>query len=200
MKGRPCLCNFYLNEKKWQNFFEFFENNPKGILTNQIINKPVNNIEDKPGYHAVVLVEIEENCLKFLNSWGKGFGDNGYFRIENENVLDYIKFMDIFWNESDLSQEEINKYNNNYLYFIRQASNYLSNKNINIKDELKKEVKCEKCGLILNLENFDLILYQTHFENDDNDIRKLKVKCLKCNQEFISDSLTTLLYINKIIN
>ena len=146
------------------------------------------------------MVEIEENCLKFLNSWGKDFGDNGYFRIENENVLDKIKFMDIFWYESDLSQEEINKYNNNYLYFIRQASNYLSNKNINIKDELKKEVQCEKCGQILNLDNFDLILYQTHFDNDDNDVRKLKVKCLKCNQEFISDPLTTLLYIQKIIN
>ena len=109
MKGRPCLCSFYLNEKKWQNFSEFFENNPKGILTNQIINKPVNNIYDTAGGHAVVLVEIEENCLKFLNSWGKDFGDNGYFRIENENVLDKIKFMDIFWYESDLSLEEINK-------------------------------------------------------------------------------------------
>ena len=139
MKGRPCLCSFYLNEKKWQNFSEFFKSNPKGILTNQIINKPVKNIYDKDGGHAVVLVEIEENCLKFLNSWGKGFGDNGHLRIENENVLDYIKFMDIFWYESDLSQDEINKYNNNYLYFIRQASNYLSNKNINIKDEMKKK-------------------------------------------------------------
>ena len=200
MKGRPCLCRFDLNKKKWHNFSEFFENNPKGILTNQIINKPVNNINSTAGGHAVVLVEIEENCLKFLNSWGKDFGDNGYFRIENENVLDNIEFMDIFWYESDLSQEEINKYNNNYLYFIQQATNYLSNKHINLKDELKKEVQCEKCGQILNLDNFDLILYQSHFENDDNDIRKLKVKCLKCNREFISDSLTTLLYIKKIIN
>ena len=138
--------------------------------------------------------------MKFLNSWGKGFGDNGYFRIEDENVSDYIKFMDIFWYESDLSQDEIDKDNNNYLYFIRQASNYLSNKSINIKDEMKKKVKCQTCGVIQNLDNFDLILYQTHFDNDDNDIRKLKVKCLKCNQEFISDPLTTLLYIQKIIN
>ena len=46
--------------------------------------------------------------------------------------------MDIFWYESDLSDEEKNSYNNNYLLFIKQASNYLSNSNINIREELKK--------------------------------------------------------------
>ena len=35
----------------------------------------------------MVLTSIEKNGLKFLNSWGKSFGDKGYFRIENEDVL-----------------------------------------------------------------------------------------------------------------
>ena len=46
--------------------------------------------------------------------------------------------MDIFWYESDLTDEEINNYNNNYLTFIKQASNYLSDSNINIREEQKK--------------------------------------------------------------
>ena len=88
MKGRIVLSRFELDEKKWHNFKQFFENNPKGVLTKKIIEKPVKHTEEKKGGHAVVLISIEENCLAFLNSWGNSWGDKGYFRIENENVLD----------------------------------------------------------------------------------------------------------------
>ena len=148
----------------------------------------------------MVLTEIEENCLKFLNSWGRDFADNGYFRIENEEVLNNLEFMDIFWYESDLTNEEKEKYNNNFLSFIKQASNYLSNPNINIKEQLKKEVKCPKCNNNLALKFFELILHQNHIENDETDLRKLKIKCLKCQGQFENDSLTTLLYLYNILN
>ena len=167
INGRPCLCRFFLDKFGWHNFSEFFLNNPKGILTKQIMNqKHYNcNINNTSGGHAVVLTSIEKNCLKFLNSWGKNFGDNGYFRIENEKVLNDIQFMDIFWYESDLTNEEINIYNNNYLSFIKQASNYLSNSNINIKEELEKKVHCLICNEELSLQSFELILHQNHEEN-----------------------------------
>ncbi len=202
INGRPCLCRFFLDKFGWHNFSEFFLNNPKGILTKQIMNqKPYNcNINNTSGGHAVVLTSIEKNCFKFLNSWGKSFGDEGYFRIENEKVLNDIQFMDIFWYESDLTDEEINKYNNNYLSFIKQASNYLSDSNINIKDELKKNVKCPKCHQESSLENFELILHQNHEQNNGAELRKLQIKCNKCFRTFESDSIMILLYIYTILN
>ena len=201
MKGRPCLCRFYLDGNQWHNFFKFFEKNPKGILTEDIINeKSKEKIDETGGGHAVVLIEIEENCLKFLNSWGKDWADKGYFRIKNEKVLKKLKFMDIFWDETDLTNEEKNSYNNNYLRFIKQASNYLSNSYIDIAEELKKDVECPICKEKMSLTNFELILEQNHINNDEKDLRKLKIQCLKCKNLFESDSITTLLYLNNIIN
>ena len=119
--------------------------------------------------------------------------------------------MDIFWYESDLTQEERDNYNNNYLSFIKQASNYLSDPNINIKEELKKNVKCPKCQKESSLKNFELILQQKeedtilHKKKEDTknigaELRKLKIKCCKCSQNFESDSIVTLLYIDNILN
>ena len=138
--------------------------------------------------------------MKFLNSSGEKFGDKGYFKIEDENVLDHLEFMDIYWEESDLTKEEIEKYNNNYLSFINQVSKYLSQPNIDIKKELEKEIICPKCKNNLPLNKFELILYQKHRKNDDIERRKLKIKFLNCNKDFDSDSITTLLYLYNICN
>ena len=46
--------------------------------------------------------------MKFLNSWGKNFGDNGFFSVES-GVLKSI-YYDVFWEESDLSKEEKEAY------------------------------------------------------------------------------------------
>ena len=76
------------------------------------------------------------------------------------------------------------------------------NSNINIREELKKNVKCPICETELSLINFELILEQEHIANDEKDLRKLKIKCLKCEKIFESDddSMITLLYLNNIIN
>ena len=76
------------------------------------------------------------------------------------------------------------------------------NSNINIGEEWKKNVKCPMCETELSLINFELILEQEHIANDEKDLRKLKIKCLKCEKIFESDddSMITLLYLNNIIN
>ena len=53
--------------------------------------------------------------------------NNGYFRIENEDVLDKTKFMDVFWEQSDLTQQEKDYYNKYHLNFIKQSSKFLTN-------------------------------------------------------------------------
>ncbi len=58
------------------------------------------------------------------------------------------------------------------------------------------------CETELSLINFELILEQERVANDEKDLRKLEIKCLKCEKIFESedDSMITLLYLNNIIN
>ncbi len=44
--------------------------------------------------HAVLLVGYDDNlqCFKVKNSWGTGWGENGYFRIAYDDVTDDVKF------------------------------------------------------------------------------------------------------------
>ena len=111
MKTRPCVATFRLNERQMTNFYYFFMKNPKGILTNKkILDEPNDFPIGKICGHAIVLTHISKSYLKFLNSWGTEWGDNGYFRVKSADVLD-IEFADIYWDKSDLSSDEINSYN-----------------------------------------------------------------------------------------
>jgi C1A family cysteine protease len=51
--------------------------------------------ESKESGHAVALVDYipEEGCFKAKNSWGKEFGDNGYFKIEKGL---FVTFYDLY--------------------------------------------------------------------------------------------------------
>jgi aminopeptidase C len=55
------------------------------------------------------LTHIGPDYLKFLNSWGKDFGDNGFFSV-SPGVLIETRYFDVFWEESDLSNEEKEAY------------------------------------------------------------------------------------------
>ena len=56
--------------------------------------------------HAVVLIRCEPDCLVFMNSWGQRWGDRGFFRIRNAEVLPNMRFFDVYWKESDLWPSE----------------------------------------------------------------------------------------------
>ena len=124
MKTRPCIARFGLDAKQWGNFTMFFEHNPKGILTKEILNQDNFYSWSTPGRHAVVLTHISKDYLKFLNSWGTDFADNGYFRIKSADVID-PEFFYIFWYVSDLNNEEINYFNNYMQNLIKDVDDYI---------------------------------------------------------------------------
>ena len=204
MEGRPCLARFELNEYEWENFKSFFKKNPKGILTKKDLEYPkeYKNDNDISG-HAVVLIAVEENSLLFLNSWGKNFGDKGYFRISDENVLHELKFMDIFWEEDDLTSGEKDYYNNYFLNYIRKTNTFLTESNLSIKDLENKKEKCYLCKKDSFFKYYELIDVHKHRKNDDIDYREINVRCPICkkklSQEKISSELNIYLYINKLI-
>ena len=58
----------------------------------------------------MVLIGCDPNYLTFMNSWGQGFGDGGFFRVEDQSVLIDMKFYDVYWTLNDLKQSEVKAY------------------------------------------------------------------------------------------
>ena len=110
MKTRPCVAKFHLSGQQWGNFSKFYRNNPTGILTKEILNENNYYPNEEAGGHAVVLTHICKDYLTFLNSWGNTWADKGYFKVKSADVLG-ASFYDVFWYISDLTNEEINSFN-----------------------------------------------------------------------------------------
>ena len=79
-RGIKCLATFDLKKKEWENFCSYFKgysfNSKDKILTKEILEKPIHNIENenKLEGHSVILVDIddkEDDIYMFVNSWGK---------------------------------------------------------------------------------------------------------------------------------
>ena len=104
--SRPVIAAFWLTLDEWGRFYEFFETNRKGILTKKKINitaRPPSN-PYRPG-HAVVLTSFNGEHLRLLNSMGPHWGDNGFFKVQNADVLGF-KFYDVYWEIEDLNEKE----------------------------------------------------------------------------------------------
>lgn len=100
---RPVLAGFQIFQSQWTAFSTFYQKNPEGILTSEELNR--NPVSGPKGGHAVVLVEYGRNYLKFMNSWGTDFGNQGFFKVSNTEVLN-LYYFDVFWYETDLSPSE----------------------------------------------------------------------------------------------
>ena len=101
---QPVLTTFSLDERQWDAFSNFLKDNPRGILSEEDLQK-ICNVENpsESGGHAVILTSIES--LVFMNSWGKEWADTGFFSIANSKVLS-CKFYDVYWTVNDLSGAE----------------------------------------------------------------------------------------------
>ena len=106
---QPVVARFYLSGAQWDQFSQFYEQKPKGILTRSYLDSKHHSTSN-PGGHAVVLTSYDAESLRFMNSWGDDWADNGFFRVQNANVLPGLKFFDVFWTLDSLSQEEKRAY------------------------------------------------------------------------------------------
>ena len=179
-KRRPMVARFRLEYKtQWDKFSKFFKNNKKGILTRNDVemDKEVTEEEKKgSGGHAVILVRCESNCLVFMNSWGAGFADEGFFRVKNAEVLGFT-FFDVYWTLNDLTEDEKEFYKdyckNMTKNAVNDGLNYVTNGN---GDAIAKSIKdnvnyqCAKCQQASKLAE-----YNGNF---------LKVICPKCGETF----------------
>ena len=113
--------------------------------------------------HAVVLVRCSPKCLTFMNSWGKEWGDGGFFRVKNDKVLNDTIFYDIYWTENDLTESEKREYEMKCLETIQQVADELPS----IKQLLHE---CPRCHQISRVGEFSG--------------HALEAKCPRCNQIF----------------
>ena len=113
MNTRMCVARFGLTKKQWKKFDDFYKKEPKGILKKEIIG--IRQKDEKLLGHAVVLTQIFKDHLYFLNSFGPNWGDNGFFRVENAEVLN-AKFIEIYIEPqkyTDDQKKDYNIFNNN---------------------------------------------------------------------------------------
>jgi predicted metalloendopeptidase len=75
-----------------------------------------------------------------LNSWGSNWGDKGFFKLENLNILSGVGIIDTFYYIEDLTKEEVLAYKENSAKLLKEHTSFS-------KDILKKtEFKCLICN------------------------------------------------------
>jgi hypothetical protein len=172
---RPVVAGFWLTENEWRTFYDFFERSHNGILKKRDLDLSKRSGTEKKIGHTVVLTSFNSKCLQLMNSWGDGWADNGFFKVENASVLE-MKFIDVFWNESDLTPSEKASY--------RQHG-------AEVADTLMRSLKalqvasfiCPECKRESNVDEFSGTL--------------TRVYCPKCRREFSSsDGKGNLLALN----
>ena len=138
--NRPVVATFRLTEKEWDRFDEFYddESNKKGILTKREIDITARPPKTPDFGHAVVLTSFNSECLRLLNSWGEEWADMGFFRVQKADVLG-LKFIDVYWTEDDLKEEEI-------IYFKRHGSTLARQLMEKLPSLKRAEYTCPKCG------------------------------------------------------
>ena len=79
-----------------------------------------------------------------LNSWGSYWSDNGFFHAKSGDIFERSAFYDIFWYESDLSEEEKNAWKN-HSKEVEDTFNGILNEDVLRNTIYEELVKCPKC-------------------------------------------------------
>ncbi len=175
VKKRPIVASFHLTDGEWEAFSNFYHYNPTGILTqNELYVRPTRPGPPRTG-HAVVLTSFNSKCLTFMNSWGQEWGDNGFFRVQNAEVLQ-LEFFDVYWELDDLTEGEKE-------YYRKHGSEVAARLMKSLKGLQNAKYTCPEC---------DQTSLVTEFEGTLS-----KVRCPKCSHEFsTNDNAGNILALN----
>ena len=112
-----------------------------------------------------------------MNSWGQKWGDNGFFRIKNAQVLPYMRFFDVYWNEGDLRPSEIEA-------FRQKGTDVAKDITQDLISVYNLDYECPKCKSASRVKD-----YTGHL---------LEAQCPKCHKQFKpdSDGIMQSLYLN----
>ena len=114
--SRPVIASCWITEDERDSFRKFFgdDRNRTGILTRKEIDLTARPPDSPTRGHSFVLTSFDSESLRLLNSWGEDWGDKGFFRVQSADVLG-LTFIDVYWTEKDLTEEEQN-------YFVKHES------------------------------------------------------------------------------
>ena len=150
---RPVMTAFWLTEDEWDSFSNFFMSNPTGILTKKEIDitaRPPNARPDEG--HAVVLTSFNSDCLRLMNSWGVGWAEQGFFKVQDAAVLG-LEFFDVFWTIKDLTEEEKS-------YYKKRGSQVAKSLMKSYQSLKRAEYTCPKCSRSSPVKEFTGTLLQ----------------------------------------
>ena len=160
--GRPVVATFWLSDDEWKIFSNFFRSNKEGILTKEKIDIAARPPNTPTIGHAVVFTSFDSQSLRLLNSWGEIWGNMGFFRVQNADVLG-LEFIDVFWETEDLTEEE-------RTYYEKHGSDVAGTLMKSLLSLQRAEFKCPKCSKTSPVMEFIGTLSYA--------------KCPKCRKEF----------------
>ena len=193
--GTVCIGCFWMTQLDFLKFQTFFETNKSGILTKELLEKTIPNpnyVKDKTEEelnemhgHAVVLVSSTNKYLRFLNSWGTNFGEFGFFKIDNSQTLNIMKYLKIYYDYDELTQSQKDKHEK----FKRSLTKTYFNNYENYEKLLKIETQCPYCG-----EKSEIGKFYSEGSLDS-------VRCPECNEifEVYDEKLIQKLYFDLLI-
>ena len=94
----------------------FIRKNPKGVVTQEVLNKHDAQIDKTKFRHAVVIVGEADEYYKVKNSYGPDFADQGFFRIGKYAIIngkgdDEMQFAYLEHNEFSYTDKDLEKWN-----------------------------------------------------------------------------------------
>ena len=126
-----------------------------------------NDSEEETGGHAVCIIGYDDNkhggSFRVVNSWGKDYGDKGYFWIKYADLKKYAResynITPAFIENMD--SDESKKFTNNYIYYINEKKDY-------IYEGILDNEKANGYGIESWVGDDDLWIYSVGLYENDN--------------------------------